>query len=141
MKKLFIALFVLGAFSAQAQKNALLDQAFWKNRPDVAAIQAEIAKGANPAETTSNMFDPVVYAINAQAPDESIKFLLDQKGNEVNKITHDSRTYIFWAAMRGNTNVMEYLLSKAAKTDIMDSHGATPLTFAAGGGQANTKVY
>lgn len=140
MKKLFIAAFVLCAFGAQAQKNALLDQSFWKNQPNVSAIQAEIAKGANPAETTSNMFDPVVYAINSQAPTESIKFLLDQKGNDVNKITHDSRTYIFWAAMRGNTDVMEYLLSKGAKTNITDSHGATPLTFAAGS-QANTKVY
>jgi len=141
MKKLFIALFVVCAFNAQAQKNALLDQAFWKNKPDAAAVQAEIAKGANPAETTSNMFDPAVYAINAGAPAESIKLLLDQKGNDVNKITHDSRTYIFWAAMRGNTEVMEYLISKGAKVDIMDSHGATPLTFAAGGGQPDTKVY
>lgn len=74
-------------------------------------------------------------------PTETITYLLDQKGNDVNKITHDSRTYIFWAASRGNTEVMQYLLSKGAKVNLQDSHGASPLTFAAGGGQQNTAVY
>ena len=36
---------------------------------------------------------------------------------------------------------MQYLLSKGAKVDIQDSHGATPVLFAAGGAQQDTKVY
>lgn len=128
-------------FSVYGQKNTLLEPTFWKSNPDVAAIQSEISKGANPSQLTSSAFDPVVYAINANASTEAIKFLLAQPGNDVNKITHDSRNYIHWAASRGNVEVVEYLLSKGAKTNVEDSHGYTPVNFAAAGGQANTKVY
>lgn len=129
------------SFSVYGQKNTFLDQAFWKTNPDVAAIQAEISKGNNPSQLNASAFDPVVYAINAGAPTASIKFLLTQPGNDVNKITHDSRNYIHWAASRGNVEVIEYLLSKGAKTNNQDSHGYSPLNFAAAGGQTNTKVY
>lgn len=121
--------------------NTLLDPAFWQNSPTADAVKAAVAQGANPAELNANAFDPVVLAINNGAPTEGVLYLLDQKGNDVNKLTHDGRTYIFWAAARGNTEVMNYLLSKGAKTNLQDSHGATPMTFAAGGGQQNTAVY
>lgn len=141
MKKLLFACLSLLSFAATAQKNTLLNPDFWKNSPDVKAIQTEIEKGNNPSEYTANHFDAVVYAINAGAANESIKYLLTQKGNEVNKLTHDSRTYIFWAAMKGNTEVMQYLISKGAKANIADSHGFTPLNLAASAGQTNTQVY
>lgn len=141
MKHLFVLLLTFFTISLQAQKNIFLDQAFWKTNPDVATIQAEIAKGNNPAESNNMAFDPVVYAINAKAPAESIKFLLTQKGNGVNKLTHDGRTYVFWAASRGDLAVIEYLLANGASTTLEDSHGATPITFAASGGQSDTKVY
>lgn len=129
------------SIAAGAQKNVFLDQAFWKTNPSVEVVKAEIAKGSNPAESNSNAFDGVVMAINSMAPNESIKFMLEQKGNEINKITHDSRTYIFWAANRGNVELVEYLLSKGARIDLEDSHGSSPMGFAAGGGQANPKLY
>ena len=66
---------------------------------------------------------------------------MSQKGNDVNKLTHDGRTYIFWAAYRGNIEMMEYLLKKGAKTNVFDDKGYSPLNFAASVGQANTKVY
>lgn len=141
MKYIFLFISLFTTFLLQAQKNPLLDQAFWKTNPGVAAIQAEIGKGNDPSEANAMGFDAVVYAINANAPAASIKFLLDQKGNDVNKITHDSRTYIFWAANRGHVEVMEYLLSKGAKINLEDSHGSTPMGFAAAGGQTNTRVY
>ena len=139
----YVVLFVslLAAITLRAQRNPFLDQAFWKTNPDVAAIQTEIGKGNNPSESNAMGFDAVVSAINANAPAASVKFLLDQKGNDVNKITHDSRTYIFWAAIRGNVEVMEYLIGKGAKINLEDSHGATPIGFAAGAGQTNTRVY
>ena len=141
MKKIFIAAFALFSYTAHAQKNVLLEQSFWKTSPDVNAVKAEIAKGSNPAQFNGASFDPVVMAINSGAPTETIKFLLEQPGNDINKITHDSRSYFHWAASKGNTEVMEYLVSKGIKTGTIDSHGATPLNFAAGGGQSNTKVY
>ena len=141
IKSIFLAVTTLLTLALQAQKNSFLDQAFWRENPDVAAIQSEMGKGSSPSEANAMGFDAVVNAINAKAPTASIKFLLDQQGNDVNKITHDSRTYIFWAANRGNVDVMEYLISKGAKINLEDSHGMTPIGFAAAGGQTNTKVY
>lgn len=141
MKRLLVALCTSLSFSVHAQQNVLLEQSFWKNNPDVATVKAAIDKGADPAQFNGNSFDPVVMAINSGAPNETIKYLLAQPGNGVDKITHDSRIYLHWAANRGNTDIMEYLVSKGAKADVVDSHGATPLNFAAGGGQTNTKVY
>ncbi|GAB2686220.1 ankyrin repeat domain-containing protein [Mucilaginibacter koreensis] len=141
MKRIFIALSTFITFAAHGQTNTLLDQSFWQNKPDVSQVKAEVDKGSNPSQLNSNSFDPVVLAINTQAPTATIKYLLDQPGNSPDKLTHDGRTYLHWAAMRGNTEVMEYLFSKGAKASVVDSHGATPLTFAAGGGQQNTQVY
>ncbi|MEO5685639.1 MAG: ankyrin repeat domain-containing protein [Chitinophagaceae bacterium] len=141
MKQFVFALFAFMSFAAQAQQNVFLDPSFWKNNPDLAMVKAEIEKGSDPAASNRMSFDAVVYAINAQANTAVIKFLLDQKGNDVNKLTHDGRTYLFWAANRGNLEIVEYLVSKGAKQNIEDTHGMTPISFAANGGQANTKVY
>lgn len=142
MKQLFAFLLTLTFLHAGAQqKNVFLDPAFWKKNPDVATVKSEIEKGSNPVEFNANSFDGVVLAINAKAPVESIKYLLAQKGNEVSKLTHDGRTYIFWALTAGDPALIEYLLTKGSKLDLEDSHGATPLTFAAGGGQKDTAIY
>ena len=136
-----LAILTFTGTAVTAQKNVFLDQAYWKTNPTPEQVKTEIEKGNSPSQLNSSSFDGVVMAINAQAPNESIKFLLSQPGNDVNKLTHDGRTYIFWSASRGNTEIMEYLLNKGAKLDIIDSHGSTVLNFAASGGQQNTKVY
>ena len=141
MKKIVFALLIGVTFSAQAQKNVLLDQSFWQGKPDVSQVKAEVEKGSSPSQLNPMSFDPVVMAINAQAPTETITYLLAQPGNDVNKVTHDSRTYLHWAANRGNVEIMEALIAKGAKATVEDSHGMTPLNFAAAGGQSNTKVY
>jgi len=144
MKKLLTAIFTFmsaATILAQAQHNILLEQSFWKTSPDVTAVRAEIEKGANPSQFNGNLFDPVVLAINAGAPTPTIEYLLTQPGNTVDKLTHDGRIYLHWAAMRGNVELMEYLVAKGAKGNFVDGHGATPINFAAGGGQQNTKVY
>ncbi len=141
MKKLVLAIAVLFSISANAQKNVLLEQSFWQNKPDVNAVKAEIEKGADPAEFNNNSFDPVVMAINASAPDETVKFLLAQKGNTVNKLTHDGRIYLHWAANKGNIPMVEYLLSKGSDVSLKDSHGTSPMNFAASAGQQDTKLY
>lgn len=141
MKKILSAVLVCAALSVQAQKNVLLDQAFWQGKPDVSQVKAEVEKGNSPSQLNPNSFDPVVLAINAQAPNETINYLLEQPGNDVNKLTHDSRTYLHWAANRGNVEIMEALLAKGAKATVEDSHGTTPLNFAAASGQPNTRVY
>ncbi|RZA03758.1 MAG: ankyrin repeat domain-containing protein [Sphingobacteriaceae bacterium] len=141
MKKLLIAVFAIVSLSANAQQNTLLDQSFWQKKPDVEAVKAEIAKGASHTQSNASGFDPVVLAINASAPTETIKYMLSQPGTDINKLTHDGRNYIHWASSRGNAEVVEYLLSKKAKTDTEDTHGSTPFLFALNGGQQNIKVF
>lgn len=124
-----------------AQDNVFLKRDFWDTEPNVETIKAKIKEGNNPSEANSNNFDGVVYAILQNAPTKSIVYLMSQKGNEINKLTHDGRTYIFWAAYKGNADIIKYLLANGAKTDLTDDKGNTIITFAAGAGQQNTKVY
>lgn len=140
-KNIFISFALIATlFVSAQQKNILLEQSFWKNAPDVTAVKEEIAKGNNPAEANANAFDVVVMAINNDAPLASIKFLLDRPGNPLNKSTHDNRIYLHWAAYRGNTELVEYLIAKGSDVNFEDSHGTTPLVFAAGNGLLNQGV-
>lgn len=142
MKRFFLLSLALSALTATAQqKNTLLNQDFWKNKPTTAAVQTEINNGNDPAQFNANSFDPTTLAINNDAPLETIKFLLEQKGNGVNKITHDARTYLHWAAYKGNAELVKYLISKGYDLNIEDSHGYTPLPFAAVNGIPNIDVY
>lgn len=140
-KRFFIVPVLFLGLLVKAQQNQLLDQAFWKTGPSVAAVDEAIAKGANPAQLNSNGFDAVTMAINSQAPNQTVLHLLAFKGNEVDKLTHDSRIYLHWAAARGNVELVEALLTRGSDVHKEDSHGFTPLNFAAQGGQKNTVVY
>ena len=141
-KNLFIS-FALATtlFVSAQQKNTLLEQSFWKTAPDVTVVQAEITKGNNPSASTANYFDAVVLAINNDAPWATIKFLLEQPGNPVNKTTHDNRIYLHWAASKGNLEIVEYLIAKGSDVNLEDSHSAFPVTAAATSGVSNTAVY
>ena len=132
MKKNLLVSFALAStFLATAQqKNSLLEQSFWKTTPDVNAVKTEIAKGNNPSESTKNAFDAVVYAINSDAPTETIIFLIEQAGNGVSKPTHDNRIYLHWAAGKGNLELVNYLIAKGSDINLEDSHGSFPITAA-----------
>ncbi|MGL2993575.1 ankyrin repeat domain-containing protein [Flavobacterium sp. TSSA_36] len=142
MKKIVFTLISMASFWANAQqKNSLLDPAFWKTAPDVAAVQAEMEKGNSPSELTSTAFDATTLAINSNAPVATIKFLLAQSGNPITKLTHDNRIYLHWAANKGNIEIVDYLIAKGAAIHLEDSKGETPLTFAASNGQTNPQLY
>lgn len=143
MKKNFFLSFALAAsfFVSAQQKNILLEQSFWKTAPDVNAVKAEIAKGNSPTVPNANAFDATVVAINNDAPIASIKFLLDQPGNTIAKLTHDNRIYLHWAAYRGNLELVNYLIAKGSDINLEDSHATTPIAFAASNGQTNTSLY
>jgi len=143
MKKSLFISFALAAtllVSAQ-QKNSLLEPAFWKASPDVNAVKAAIAAGNNPAAANANAFDVPVLAINNEAPNATIKFLIEQPGNAIDKSTHDDRIYLHWAAYKGNIEIVEYLIAKGSDINREDSHGTTPAAFAAGFGQTNPALY
>ncbi|MEM7085152.1 MAG: ankyrin repeat domain-containing protein [Bacteroidota bacterium] len=142
VKSIFSLLLVV-FFSSEllAQENVLLSRDFWKANPTVSQVKKAIIDGNNPSELNRYAFDAVVYALLEQTNDDTVKYLLTLDGNDVEKRTHDSRTYLFWAAYKGNVNIMQHLFDKGAVIDIVDSHGNTPVTFAAATGQKNTAVY
>jgi ankyrin repeat protein len=144
MKKLkiicIVSLLLSGATFAQ-KSNIFHNRDFWKTNPSIAVIDAKIAEGNDVTKLNSNAFDGVVYAILENTNTETIKYLLSKKGNDVNKKTHDGRTYLFWAAYKNNLELMKYVVSKGAKTTFVDTHGNTFLNFAAASGQTDLALY
>lgn len=132
---------VLSLSVGMAQENIFLKRDFWKGNPSIQEVETAIAAGNDVSELNSNMFDAVCYALLEKADNATIKHLLSKKGNAVDKITHDGRTYMFWAAYRNNLDIMEYLEANGARADVKDSHGYTIINFAARGGQTNTALY
>ena len=124
-----------------AQENVFLQRSFWKENPSIEAIEKAIAEGNDATKLNRNMFDGVTYAILEQADNASVKHLIGKKGNEVDKITHDGRTYIFWAAYKGNLELVKWLVGQGARADIEDAHGYSVVNFAANSGQSNTELY
>lgn len=141
IKNILFVLALIQVTVGVSQENVFLNRDFWKAKPTVALVDEKIKEGNDPAQANGNNFDGVVMAILADAPYETITHLISQKGNDVNKLTHDGRTYVFWAAYNGNTELMQFLIDRGARMDMTDDHGLTPLNFAAGRGQMNTKVY
>lgn len=132
---------VLVQFTATAQQsNKLLDRGFWRSQPSLEEVKQKVNEGHSPTEFNSSMFDPTTYAILENNSTDVIKYLVQQVG-EVNTITHDKRTYLHWAAYRGNIEVMEYLLDNGIKIELVDDGGNNAMMFAARAGQANKKVY
>jgi len=140
MKKIFI-LFLLSIQISVAQKNEFLDREFWKQNPTIELIDKKIDEGNNPTELNRFGFDAVVYALLENTNSNTIKHLLTIKGNSVNKLTHDGRTYIFWAVYKNNIEFVKHLISNGAKMGIIDDKGYNVINFAATTGQQNIKLY
>ncbi len=136
-----MSFFLFGIGSLFAQNNILLERSFWKSNPNLEMVKSAVEKGADPSELNSNAFDPTTYSILEQSSMDVIKYLLSFKGNDVNKLTHDLRTYAFWAAYKENLDLLNYLLEKGAKTDLKDNKGNSILNFAANGGVTDTRIY
>lgn len=141
MKKIFFLVLGCLPLLLSAQTNTLLSADFWKKNPDLSAVKAEIEKGNNPAEANRGNFDVVTLAINNNANNEVIRYLIEQKGNSVSKKTHDGRIYLHWAASRGNLEIVKYLLERGADINFGDDRGTIPMVFALSGGQTNTSIY
>lgn len=141
MKKSIFWLLAMVSANSYAQQNTLLENSFWQANPDLTTVKSAISSGNSPSQLNRASFDPVVLAINNGATLNVVKYLIEQEGNSVAKLTHDARTYLHWAASKGNDEIVAFLLEKGAAANLKDSHGSTPLNFAANAGQQNTKVY
>jgi ankyrin repeat protein len=136
-----LLLLCIFAVCSGQESNIFLERSFWKTNPSVAIVKEKISDGHNPSELNRYAFDAVSYALIENVDNPTVLFLLEQDGNGVNKLTHDGRTYIFWAAYKDNLDIMMYLVENGAKTDIIDSHGYSLLNFAAVTGQLNQNLY
>lgn len=138
---LFISL-VLSACFLQAQtSNKLHDPNFWKGNPSLQEVQKAISQGNSPSEMNAMDFDAVSLAINNTASPDVIAYLLQQEGNAVTKTTNHMRTYLHWATARGNAAVVKHLLEKGSDVNAPDSHGDSPLQFAASFGMNQPAIY
>lgn len=136
-----VILFMITSLASAQEANVFLDRDFWKTSPTVEVINEKIKEGNDPAALNPFAFDGVVYAMLEKAPNKTIKYLLEMEGNPVNKVTHDGRNYLMWAAYKGNLELMEYLIEKGSDTKLIDDHGYNLITFAAVAGQQDTAVY
>ena len=121
--------------------NVFLNREFWKSDPSISMIDKQILLGNDVSELNKFAFDGMSYALIEKVNNTTLKHVLKYPGNGVNKLTHDGRTYMFWAAYKGNLEMMKYLLSKGAKTDVVDSHGYTIANFAAQSGIQDVALY
>lgn len=130
--KIFIAGLVLFCVNlATAQQNTFHDRSFWAKKPTIAMIEAEIAKGNDITEMGPGGWDGPLLAIMADNDYDVIKHILDKPGIDVNVNTHHSQNYLMWTTMKGNLPVMELLIEKGSRTDIINSHGQSLLMHAA----------
>ena len=127
---------------AQAQEpNQLLDREFWKSQPSLQMVQDRIQSGDDPTALNQYDFDALSWALIEDAPVDILRHLLTLEGNDVNKLTHDARTYVFWAAYRDNLAFVQELHALGADLSIVDEHGYSLLNFAAVTGQTNKELY
>ncbi|WP_303076700.1 ankyrin repeat domain-containing protein [Capnocytophaga sp.] len=141
MKKIIFSFCIVISGWLSAQQNVFLSNDYWKTKPTVLQVKQKIAEGNDPTALNERAYDAVSLAINNDAPYETILYLLSIDGNSVHKLTHDKRTYLFWAALNNNLPVAEYLLKNGAQTNVRDSHQYSPILFAAVRGNTQPAIY
>ena len=122
-------------------QNKLLERNFWKLAPNLSDVKTLVAEGNSPTELNSYSFDPLALALIEHASNDILEYFLEFDNNDVNKLTHDGRTYIFWAAYGNNKTFMETLLEFGARTNIIDEHGYSLLNFTAVTGNKQKDIY
>jgi len=112
---------------------------------DAEAIQALLAKGADPKIPTKSGITPLMAAAGLGTKEEdttarkkteaeaiaSIKLCLDA-GADVNTADGQGETALHGAAQKGWDQVVQFLADRGAKLDVKDKKGRTPLDAANG---------
>ncbi|WP_298492886.1 ankyrin repeat domain-containing protein [uncultured Algibacter sp.] len=144
MKKSLILLLLVPVllFAQRPQStNEFHNRSFWQTQPDVAAVKQKIKEGHDAVTPNLAAFDAICFAIMAKAPVETIEYLLSLPGNDINKSTHDGRSYLMWAGSSGDLDTMKLLINKGADINVVGSHGFNWFTFTLNAGHDNTDIY
>ena len=137
----FICMVAVNFVEAQTGEDGLTSRSFWKNKPSLVDVMTQVNLGDDPSALGPYDFDPLSWALIEEASPEILGYLLSFEGNTVNKLTHDARTYVFWAAYRNNQAFMKKLKGMGADFGIVDEHGYSLLNFAAVTGQTDAVLY
>ncbi len=141
MNKFVLALlFTLTGVSLMAQ-NVFHNREFWASKPSIEVVKQKMAEGNDILEMGPGGWDGPLLAIMADVDYETVKFILDQPGIDVNVVTHHSNNYLMWTTQKGNVPVMKLLFAKGSRTDIINSHGQSLLMHAALSGKADPEMY
>jgi ankyrin repeat protein len=110
---------------------------------DVAAMKLLLLYHADPMLTTDQKVDALMAAAGQgwRYGDSQIReadalegvTLCVELGFDVNAVNARNETALHGAADRGATQIVEFLVSKGARTDVKDEKGHTPLDVAIGG--------
>lgn len=122
-------------------QNIFHNREFWATKPSIEVVKQKMAEGNNLLEMGPGGWDGPLLSIMADCSYETIQFILDQPGIDVNVVTHHSNNYLMWTTQKGNVPVMKLLLAKGSKTDIINSHGQSLLMHAALSGKADPEMY
>ncbi|GLB49310.1 ankyrin repeat domain-containing protein [Neptunitalea lumnitzerae] len=142
MKKVYLTFIgLLMVMLVSAQQNILIQNDFWKKNPSVSTIKKAIKDGNSPVEKNSRSFDATALAILEGASVDAVDYLISLKEVSVNTRTHDGRTYLIWAAYKGNLPVIQLLLKKGADVSLKGTHGFDAINFAAFAGIDNKELY
>jgi ankyrin repeat protein len=110
---------------------------------DLEVMKFLVANGADPKLTTGVGFNALMMAAGmswASNQDraseeqvlETVKYLVEELGFDVNAVAATGETALHAAAYRGANSVVQYLVDKGAKLDVQDLSGRTPLRVAEG---------
>ena len=143
MIKYLFLLFLIGITTlVKAQEsNVFLNRDYWKTNPSIEEVKREIQKGHSISELDRYDFDAVSWAILENVDNTTIKQMIMMDGNGAHKITHDGRSYVFWAAYKNNLDLMSFLIEKGTDMKLIDAHGYSLANFCAVTGQMNTELY
>jgi ankyrin repeat protein len=110
---------------------------------DLEAMKLLVENGADPKLNTGLNINAVMlaagiaWASNQERAGEeqvleTVKWLVEEQGFDVNYVADTGETAMHAAAYRGADSVVQYLFDKGAKLDVQDLSGRTPLQVADG---------
>lgn len=139
MKKIIFSILLCSVFYMNAQQKSLLEsQDFWKSKPTLQQVKAEVDKGVDFKNVGFD--DPILKAILEKADSDIINYLINLPSVDLEKKLFHDRTYLHFATNEGLTNVVANLIKKGSNINALDDKGFTPLVFASLGGKLTPEI-